>query len=52
MELLNVVINGIEPLQIYEEPVEKQNILVSQITQGNIFEISRGDIIEIFGTNL
>ena len=52
MEIMNVVINNIEPLQIYEEPVEKQNILVSQITQGNIFEISRGDIIEIFGTNL
>ena len=52
MELLNAVINNIEPLQIYEEPIEKQNILVSQINQGNIFEIFKGDITENFGTNL
>ena len=45
-------INDIEPLNIYKNLIGNEEMLVFQIKQGNDFEISKGKIIEIFGTNL
>ena len=45
-------INDIEPLNIYKNLIGNEEMLVFQIKQGNNFEISKGKIIEIFGTNI
>ena len=52
MEIPYGLINDIEPLNLYKNPIGKEEMLVCQIKQGNNLDISKGNIIEKFGTNL
>ena len=52
MEIPYGFIKDIEPLNIYKNLIGNEEMLICQIKQGNNFEISKGKIIEIFGTNL
>ena len=52
MEIPYGLINDIEPLNLYKNPIGKEEMLVCQIEQGNNLDISKGNIIEKFGTNL
>ena len=52
MEIPFGFIDDIEPLNLYKNPIGKEEMLICQIKQGNNLDISKGNIIEKFGTNL
>ena len=52
MEIPFGFIDDIEPLNLYKNPIGKEEMLVCQTKQGNNLDISKGNILEKFGTNL
>jgi hypothetical protein len=52
MEIPFGFIDDIEPLNLYKNPIGKEEMLVCQTKQGNNLDISKGNIIEKFGTNI
>ena len=52
MEIPYGFIKDIEPLNIYKNLIGNEEMLICQIKQGNNLDISKGNILEKFGTNL